>query len=308
VRLGDESLEQFAARLAGEGVTLKSGPFVIRLNISLPELAEPLYLLYRDFPVCDEDFADYRVKVELAPKLFPWSEQKCRFLRDDASPVPDFSRDVALAMMEWGLNWCFYSQADQFLNIHAAVVAKNDQAMILPGRPGIGKSTLCAALVHRGWRLLSDELALIRPGDGRLWPTVRPISLKNTSIDLIRDFAPEAVLGPEIENTFKGRIALVRPPRDSVLSADVAAQPTWIVFPRYVSARPDGLTTVPRTRGFFRLADNSFNYRILGEIAFLETCKLVETCPCFDLTYSSLEEAVAIVDRLPIEQAALSEP
>jgi predicted ATPase len=30
--------------------------------------------------------------------------------------------------------------------------------VILPAPPGSGKSTLCAALVTRGWRLLSDEL------------------------------------------------------------------------------------------------------------------------------------------------------
>ena len=80
------------------------------------------------------------------------------------------------------------------------------------------------------------------------------------------------------------------------------------MFPRYVAARPEGLTAVPKTRGFFRLADNSFNYRILGETAFRETCKLVEACPCYDLTYSSLEQAVAILDRLSRPQAAVGAP
>ena len=308
MRLGDETLEWFATRLAGEGVKLKSGPFVIQLKTSLPELAAPLYLLYRDSPLPGEGFTDYHVEVEQARRGLPWTERQCRFLRDGVSPFLPFSREVALAMVEWGLNWCFYSQADQYLNIHAAVVARDDLALILPGRPGVGKSTLCAALAHRGWRLLSDELALIRPGDGKLLPTVRPLSLKNQSIELIRAFAPEAVLAPEIENTLKGRIALVRPPRDSVLRADVPAAPAWIVFPRYVAARPEGLTAVSKTRGFFRLADNSFNYRILGETAFRETCKLVEACPCYDLTYSSLEQAVAILDRLPRPQAAAGAP
>jgi HprK-related kinase A len=308
VKLGDETLEWFATRLAGEGVTLRSGPFVIRLKISLPELAAPLYLLYHDFPVQDEAFVDYHVEVKLARRGLPWTEQQCRFLRDGAAPFVPFSREVALAMVEWGLNWCFYSQADQYLNIHAAVVARDDLALILPGRPGVGKSTLCAALVHRGWRLLSDELALIRPADGKLLPTVRPLSLKNQSIELISAFAPEAVMAPEIENTLKGRIALVRPPQDSVLRADVPAQPAWIAFPRYVAARPEGLTAVPKTRGFFRLAENSFNYRILGETAFRETCKLVDACPCYDLTYSSLDEAVATLDRLPRPRAAADAP
>ena len=75
MRLGDETLERFAARLAGDGVTLKSGPFAIRLNVSLPELAEPLYLLYRDFPVPDEAFVDYHIEVKLVRRPTPWAEQ-----------------------------------------------------------------------------------------------------------------------------------------------------------------------------------------------------------------------------------------
>jgi len=30
----------------------------------------------------------------------------------------------------------------------------------MPAKPGVGKSTLCAALAHRGWRLLAELLVL----------------------------------------------------------------------------------------------------------------------------------------------------
>jgi len=59
--------------------------------------------------------------------------------------------------------------------------------------------------VHRGWRLLSDELALVCPTAGRIQPLPRPIALKGASIQVIRDFAPHALIGPEHVNTRKGK-------------------------------------------------------------------------------------------------------
>ena len=65
------------------------------------------------------------------------------------------------AMFEWGLNWVVANHAHQFAIVHAAAVEKDGRGFIFPGAPGSGKSTLCAALVSRGWRLLSDEMAMI---------------------------------------------------------------------------------------------------------------------------------------------------
>ena len=99
------------------------------------------------------------------------------------------------------MNWCISAHAHQFLILHAAVLERGGVALIMPAPPGSGKSTLCAALALSGWRLLSDELALIDPGSGRVWPLCRPVSLKNRSIEVIRHFAPEAVFGPVAEGT-----------------------------------------------------------------------------------------------------------
>lgn len=57
---------------------------------------------------------------------------------------------------------------------------------IVPAPLDSAKRTLCAALVGKGWRLLSDELALVRLDTGELVPLPRPISLKNASINIIR--------------------------------------------------------------------------------------------------------------------------
>ena len=75
--------------------------------------------------------------------------------------------------------------------LHAAVVERNGSALFLPAMPGSGKSTLCAALTYRGWRLFSDEFGLIEPARGAVLPLPRAIPLKNRSIEVIRRFAPQ---------------------------------------------------------------------------------------------------------------------
>ena len=79
--------------------------------------------------------------------------------------------------------------------------------IIMPGVPGAGKSTLCAALGLTGWRILSDEHALIQPGTAQVVPLCRPVSLKNESIEVIRSFDPGAIFGPVSKDTHKGTVA-----------------------------------------------------------------------------------------------------
>jgi len=159
--------------------------------------------------------------------------------------------------------------------------------------PGDGKTTLCAGLVNRGWRLFSDEFGLIRPGTGELIPIPRPMPLKNESIQVIRTFAPNAVFGPTILNTRKGTVAHVRPPSDSVRRAGETAQAGWIVFPRWEAGAALQIDAIPKADAFMLMASNSFNYEYIGETAFRSVREIVDGSECFELTYSDLEAAAA---------------
>ena len=83
----------------------------------------------------------------------------------------------------------------------------------MPGDPGAGKSTLTAALMLSGWRLLSDEIALVDRDDGLLRRLARPVSLKNASIDIIREHDTRAVFGDMAHDTHKGTVAHLEPTR-----------------------------------------------------------------------------------------------
>jgi HprK-related kinase A len=163
---------------------------------------------------------------------------------------------------------------------------------------------LCAALIHHGWRLLSDELTLVRHDDALLAPLPRPVSLKNASIDIIKRYAPQAVFSPSVTDTIKGTVAQMKAPGDSVLRAGEPAAPGWVIFPRYEAGAPLSLTPMPRSQAFMRVADNSFNYSQLGAAGFDTLEGLVRQSDCYDFRYSVLDEAIDAFDRLAAGKGA----
>lgn len=297
--VGALSPRALRARLAGPGIRLATGSFVTCVTSRIERVAEGIGLLYADYPLSeDERFADFYVNFRRPAGLRRWVRPQVRFDYDGMSPFQPLPLDQAFSMFEWSLNWCVSSRVHGCMVIHAAVVEKDGVAAILPAPPGSGKSTLCAALVSRGWRLLSDELTLVRLDDGRLEPLPRPISLKNGSIDLIRNYAPGAVFTPPVHDTAKGTIAHMKPPADSVRRAAEGARPALVVFPKYVAGAAPQLVPVPRARALLRVAENSFNYSLLGAAGFAACARLVESARTFDFSYSALDDAVAVFAQL----------
>lgn len=307
MRFEEVPKDRFAELLSGPGVCFRTGPFVTHLKTALPELADTLQLLYADHSFEDPGiWVDFRVQVRFSTKPWHIGRRHVELISDGKITSIVFQRKASMAMLEWGLNAGIYSSAHQYLIIHAAVLERNGRAVLLSGPPGIGKSTLCAALAFRGWRLLSDELSLIRPIDGRVEALARPICLKNQSIDILEQFAPEEVVfGPRMPTTAKGTVAHLRPPRDSVLRNRESAQPTRVIFPRYEQGAEASWHPLRKGATLLRLIENSFNYSLLGAQGFEILARLVEQCDGAEFRYSDLDEAIARFDEL---EPPLQEP
>ena len=287
-------------QLADGGVWLRTGPFSLKVQSRIPAVAEGLAELYGQFEVrnAHEAFADFHVSVNPPAGLRRWVRPQAAFSFDGRQPFKPLPRDQAFPMLEWGLNWCVSTQAHHYLIIHAAVVEKNGLAAILPAPPGSGKSTLTAGLVLSGWRLLSDELTLIDRKTGLIQPLPRPVSLKNQSIDVIRQFDPEAFINRASHDTIKGTVAHMRPPRDSVLRQHEMARPGWVIFPKWVAGAPATLTPRSQAQTFMFLAQNAFNYSHLGADGFRVGTALIDQTACYDFHYSQLHEAIATFNHL----------
>lgn len=275
------------ARFAREGIVLRIGPFVLRLQTALAKLTDQLAFLYGDFPLVEEPvITDGTVTLQPARR---WGS-RLDVLIDGVIRYAGIPARQALPYCEWAINLAHFWQPHRHLTIHAAVVERGGRAAIFPAPPGSGKSTLCAALVAAGWRLLSDEVAMIRLADLRLVPVPRPISLKNESISIVQRLAPER-MSPACSGTPKGTMAHLRPPADSIRRMTEPAEPAFVIFPKYAAAA--GCHLVPRSKAqtLLGLAGNAFNYHLLGRTGFESLAAVVDRVTCYDLSFDAVNRA-----------------
>ncbi|RMF08804.1 MAG: HprK-related kinase A, partial [Alphaproteobacteria bacterium] len=184
------------------------GPFTARVESTLPILQKDIIRNYQGYPLVGPDsLIDFNIRVRATSPWRRWVRPKViadtGFANTPFVPLPG---DLSILAFEMGLNWLVGTSADQYLVFHSGLVARDDKAVIMPGESGRGKSTLTAGLSYNGWRMFSDEFALLRPETLELLPYPRPISLKNQSISVLGARVPEDHFSRVYENTPKGTI------------------------------------------------------------------------------------------------------
>ncbi len=277
---------------------LQLSPFTFRVSTSHPPLFRQLEQLYPQSILTEmdcENFIDFEVAYDkptfalssalafhLADKHFRFAEKK--------SLIPTF---------EWGLNWCVGNYQSHYLCIHAAVLEKNGFSVVLPAPPGSGKSTLCAMLMFAGWRLLSDEHCLIDLTDGMIVPCVRPISLKNNSIHVVKTLYPHIEVCHITPDTHKGTIGYVTPSAQSWQQNTRKTKPNLVVFPRYDREQMClSKTQLTQHELFMLLAENSFNYSVLGALGFETLAKFVTSTLGYRICYNNGAEAIEMLEEI----------
>ncbi len=301
MRLSEIDQAEVQRRLGNEGLIFQVGRFATRIKSRIKSLALDLLRLYGNAQVADGRLIDFDIELRLSGGLRRFLRPNVSFVFNGHSPFTPLPASQYLPLLEWGMNWCVSNHYHAALIIHAAVVEKYGKAIVLPGQPGSGKSTLCAAMVTSGgFRLLSDELTLINLVDGRLIPNPRPLSLKNKSIEVIKALYPGGAYSPVVSDTVKGSVCLLRAPQSASDHLNELAQPGAVVFPKYLS-KADGciLEPVDSGRAFLELANHSFNYPILAEDGFKALGRHMDSAKAYEFIYNGdLTEALNVMEGL----------
>jgi len=297
--LGEVQIADLTQALAGNGLWIDFGAAIVRVQSDCAVFAAQLRTVYGQFPFADQsEWADLHVRIRRPRGLRRWVRPQVKFQYDSQQPFEPFPADSPLPLFEWGCNWLIGRRLNDVLLLHAGVVEKGGLALLLPATPGSGKSTLTAALSQRGWRLLSDEFGAFDPEAGTFRAVLKPIALKNRSIDVIRRFAPQAVLGREFPKTRKGTVAHLAPQRDAVERRHEGARPGAIVLPRWEAGSPTRFEPLTDNSVFPALAFNAFNYSLLGAVGFQAAVRLVRQCPAWRLVYSDLDDALIAIETV----------
>ncbi len=279
--------------------TLPIGPFTFSIKTDHQAVVDNLSALYSDYTFSDDSpFIDFPITITTRSFIRRYVKPQIDFFLDEFAPFKPLPKDQSFAMLEWGMNWCITTRAHQFLIFHAGTIEKNGKVIMMPAEQGSGKSTLTAAMVYSGWRLFSDELALISLDDELVYPCTRPINLKNNSINVIKNYVDNAVFSTIAKDTHKGTVALLKPPTDSVKRMHEPAPLHCIVFPKYVANVEAKLTPINQIDTFQQLIEHSFNYHILGQEGFQLIASLLKNVTCYQFEYSDFAEAKELLSSL----------
>jgi len=287
-------------RLASPGLRIRLGPIVVRIRSPFETVASAIRFHYAEYAAADADaFTDFDVSVASAGGARRFVKRQAIFDFEGHRPFRPLPAAQAYPLLEWGLNWCIAANCHQYLIVHAGVVERAGRVMLLPARAGSGKSTLCAALVTSGWRLLSDELALIDMASHWIVPIPRPISLKNASIDVVANAWKDSRMSAPVADTTKGLVAHVSAPLQSVRRAHEPAALGWIVAPSFRDGAVTELARMPRAAAFMQVVDNAINYSVHGRQGFSVVADLVDAAECFRFSYGGrLDDAAKCLDAL----------
>jgi len=200
---------------------------------------------------------------------------------------------------------------DFILDLHAGVVGDGGRCVLLPAAAGSGKSSLTAALTDRGLGYYSDEVALVERTSFRVFPVPLAVCVKSTGWELMSRYFPELPT-LSIHRRNDGKRVRYVPPRAGATQKE-PARASHIFFPLYSKDEPTSLTHVPRSDALARLMDQCIALRLhLDQGSVKRLVDWIAGIDCYALTFSSLDEAVDLVQRTafpdhPFAQRAMAE-
>lgn len=288
----------------------------------LPPYVEPTVLYEHDYSLLDSLI---RIRYTSDEQRY-WVHPVFSHLESETIDTPDFIIDIigqnssyyiyrnrepmvlvndirALAPSVKGLTiQAAVNSYDYFLYIHAGVLAKNKNILLFPGMSGSGKSTLAAALIRNGFKYLSDEIALMEDSTFYIRPIPVSLCVKSTAWRLLDDLYRILNLLPIHYREDGKRVRYLQPSQSDIVTKSCLPV-SIIIFPKYLEGAKTELSGISKVAALKRIMDNcDVLPKRLSVKNVKKLIKWIEGIKCYELTMSSLEEAVDLIRSIELRE------
>jgi hypothetical protein len=199
------------------------------------------------------------------------------------SLLPTLSRTIAT--MFWVLNQEVVNASADHVLLHAGAVEHSGRAVLLPGVSGAGKTTLVAALLQRGLRYYTDEIAALARPSLMVQPYPRALAIKQGSWPALAALEPDG----EPEADHPENVWHVVPAAFGPDTVAAPRPPGVVVLPTYESGAELDLVGIGGADAVASLLQHAFNPYEPGVLGALGN--LVRGVPCYRLHYGDLGAA-----------------
>ncbi len=195
----------------------------------------------------------------------------------DGVELPWFSGLLgAVSYVEWHLCDRAIEHRQDLLHVHGAALAGEQASLLLPGRSGIGKTTLALAAAVRGLRLLSDDVIFLHTDTWQPECFPRSFHVHQDALPRLASlglrYAPEDVIGAYL------CASVLRP-----WSRAPGPPVQYVVFPRFDPHGPLALRPITGAEATVELMRYSKNLRRFPRFGLDLMPRLLEQAECFVL-------------------------
>ncbi|MBN2560443.1 MAG: hypothetical protein JXQ75_05885 [Phycisphaerae bacterium] len=271
------------------------GPVSVTVRSNVPGVEESYHELYRAYEVDSALPEEFRVDV-IAGRSWRTGRRYYHVLSNGEEEFTTRRRCRILPLIEGTINLLIVRHLPDYLQIHASALSLDGTGLVCAGRPGMGKSTLAAALLARGWSYATDEFALIDPQTRLLVPYPKALSIKSGSRDVLRRFGLPIDLGRPYERLKKGHVWCLDPMRVRPDAVARACPVRMIVFPQYGQGQPPTIEPMSRAQAVFELAHCSFNFLKFRSRAIELLVEVVRNARCYQLRTGDLTRSCRLIE------------
>ena len=223
-----------------------------------------------------------------------WGDRWAAY-RDGVRTLSVTSVPAMARALVWDLNVTALAAPTDRTQLHAAVVARDGRAMILPGVSGAGKSTLALTLAASGWEYFSDEVAALDADELLVHPYPRPIALDPGSWGL---FPASLLQWPEGFPDLVSDLRLVLASSLGAHGPPAPDIPTWVVFPKVVPGAQTSLEAISKGEAVRRLVALCFNLGTTGRRGVDQLVRVVNATTCRQLVLDGVTAVPGVLAAL----------